>query len=66
MAAVLRAPNHLCYFVCFVALFVSYFVQNGDATVSYDRKEHLDIRTTITHPANWTTFFYLMRLPQRI
>jgi hypothetical protein len=30
-------------------LFVIYFVHNVAATVSYDRKEFLDIRTVITH-----------------
>jgi hypothetical protein len=38
MAAVLRAPNQLCYFVCFFALFVTYFLHNVAATVSYYRK----------------------------
>ena len=47
-AAVLQALNQLCYFVCFFALFVTYFVHNVDATISYDRKELLDIRTAIT------------------
>jgi hypothetical protein len=49
MAAVLRAPNKLCYFVCFFALFVTYFVHNFAAPVSYDQKELLDIRRAITH-----------------
>ena len=39
----------LCYCVCCCALFVTYFVHNVSATVSYDRKEFLDIRTAITH-----------------
>ena len=34
---------------CFLKLFVTYFVHNVAATVSYDRKELLDIRTGITH-----------------
>jgi hypothetical protein len=50
MAAVLRAPNQLCYFVWFFALFVTYFVHNIAATVSYDWKDLLEIRTAITHP----------------
>ena len=49
MAAVLRAPNQLCCFDSFFALFVTCFVHNVDATVSYDRKELLDIRTANTH-----------------
>ena len=49
MAAVLRTPKHLCYFVCVFKMFLTYFVYNVDATVSYDRKELLDIQTAITH-----------------
>ena len=49
MAAVLWALNHPCYFLFFFALFVTYFVHSVAATVSYDRKELLDIRTKITH-----------------
>lgn len=49
MSAVLRAPKQLCVFF---ALFVTYFVHTVSATVSYDRKELLDIRTAIT--SNWT------------
>ena len=49
MAAVLRAPNQLCYYVVFFTLFVTYFVHNVSATLSYDKKELLDIRTAITH-----------------
>jgi hypothetical protein len=45
--AILQAPIVL-FCVCF-ALFVTYLVHNGDATVSCDRKELLDIRTVITH-----------------
>jgi hypothetical protein len=49
LAAVLRAPNQLCYCVCFFTLFVTYFVHIVSATISYARKEHLDIKTVITH-----------------
>ena len=49
MAAVLWSPNQLCYYVGFFPLFVNYFVHNVSATVSYGRKELLDIRTAITH-----------------
>ena len=42
--------NQLCYCVCFFALFLTYFVHNVSATVCYDRKELLEIRTAITHP----------------
>ena len=38
MAAVLRGPNQLCYYVFFSALFVTYFVHNVSATVSYGKK----------------------------
>ena len=57
MAAVLRAPNQLSYFVCFFALFVTSFVHNV-AAVSYDRKELLDIRTEITHLELDKDFFF--------
>ena len=50
LADILRSPNHLCYCVCFFTLFVTYFVHNVSAIVSYDRKDLLDIRTAITHP----------------
>ena len=43
-AAVLSALNQPCYFVCFFALFVTCFVHNVAATVSYDRKELLDLK----------------------
>ena len=43
MAAVLWALNQLCFFVCFFVLFVTYFVHNVVATVSYDRKEVLEL-----------------------
>jgi hypothetical protein len=49
MAAVLQAPNQLCYLLCLFALFLTCFVHNVDATASYDQKELLDIRTVITH-----------------
>ena len=49
MAAVLRSPNQLCYYVFFFMIFVNYFVHNVSATISYGRKELLDIRTEITH-----------------
>jgi hypothetical protein len=44
--------------VCFFALFVTYFVHNVAATVSYDRKELLDIRTAITHLKLEKFFFF--------
>ena len=37
-AAVLRASNQLCFHVGFFALFVTYFVHNVSATVSYSKK----------------------------
>ena len=43
------ALNQPFYFVRFFALIETYFVHNVAATVSYDRKELLDIRTAITH-----------------
>ena len=49
MAAVLRAPNQLCYYVVFFVLFVTYLVHNVSATVSYSKKKILNIRTAITH-----------------
>ena len=49
LSCVLSALNQSCYFVCFFALFVNCFVHNVDATVSYDAKELLDIKTGITH-----------------
>ena len=49
MASVLRVPNQLCYYVFFPALFVTYFVHNISATVSYGKKRPSDIRTVITH-----------------
>jgi hypothetical protein len=49
MAAVLLSLNQPSYFVCFFTLFVTHFVHNVAATVSYDRKELLDVRTAITH-----------------
>ena len=65
MAAVLQATKQLCYFVCFVALFVTCFVHNVYATVSYDRKEILDIRTVISH-LDLDEDFSLMSLTRRI
>ena len=41
MAAVLRSHNQLCYCVCIIALFVTYFGHNVAATVSYGRKSFL-------------------------
>ena len=58
MAANLWAPNQLCYFVCFFALFVTYFVRNVAATVSYDQKELLDSRRAITHLERDKYFFF--------
>ena len=58
MAAILRSPNQLCYCVCLYALFVTYFVHNISATVSYDRKELLDIRTAIIHLVLEEDFFF--------
>jgi hypothetical protein len=55
-AAVLRAPNQLCYYVFIFALFVIYFVCNVSATISYEKKELLDIRTAITHLGLGKTF----------
>jgi hypothetical protein len=43
---VLWALNQPCYFVSFFALFVTCFIHNVGATVSY---EPLDIRTAISH-----------------
>ena len=39
-------------------MFVTYFVHNVAATVSYDRKELLDIRTAITHLEQDESFFF--------
>ena len=58
MAAILRSPNQLCFCVCFFTLFVTYFVHNVSATVSYDRKELLDIRTAITRLELDEHFFF--------
>ena len=57
-AAVLLALNQSCYFVCFFALFVTCFVHNVAATVSYDRKELLNIRTGIVHLKLDKEFFF--------
>ena len=56
-AAILLALNQP-YFVCFFALLVTCFVHNVAATVSYDRKEFLDIRTGITHTKLDEEFFF--------
>ena len=42
----------------FFALSVNYFVHNASATLSYDQKELLDIRTAITHPVLEENFFF--------
>ena len=44
--------------VCFFALFVAFFVHNVSATVSYDRKELLDIMTAITHTVLEEIFYF--------
>jgi hypothetical protein len=49
MAAVLQTPNQLCCCVFCLVLFATYFVHNVSATVSYGKKELLDMRTAITH-----------------
>jgi hypothetical protein len=71
-AAVLSALNQPCYYVCFFALFVTCFVHNVAATVSYDRKELLDIRTGITHFKLDEEFFFnesdardILRMPDQ-
>ena len=58
MAAVLQSPNQLCYCVCFFPLFLTYFVHNVSATVSYDRNKLLEIRTAITHLTLKDHFFF--------
>jgi hypothetical protein len=57
-AAVLSALNQPCYYVCFFALFVTCFVHNVAATVSYDRKELLDIIIAIAHLKMDKEFFF--------
>jgi thymidine kinase len=42
----------------FFTLFVTYFVHNVSATVSYGKKELLDIRTEITHLVLDKYFFF--------
>jgi hypothetical protein len=42
----------------FVVIFVTYFVHNVSATVSYGRKELLDIKTAITHLGLDKDFFF--------
>jgi hypothetical protein len=49
IAAVLQAPDQLCYFVCFFMLVLTFLVQNVSAIISYDRKWLLDIRAAITN-----------------
>ena len=46
---VLCIPNQFFIFFRFFALFVTNFVHTVAATVSYDLKELLEIRTGITH-----------------
>jgi hypothetical protein len=55
MAAIVRAPATLCVFF---ALFVTFFVHNVSASISYDRKELLGIRTAITHLGLDKYFFF--------
>ena len=53
MAVVLSALNEPCQFVFFFALFITCFVHNVDATISYDRKKasgHQNCDTTDTQP----------------
>ena len=61
MADVLHSPNQLCYFVIFfefcVTYFLTYWVHNVAATVSYVRKQLLDIRKAITHHGLEINFF---------
>ena len=52
------APNQLCYFVHFFALFITNFVHNVASSVYYDRKELLDIRTEISHLELDNIFFF--------
>ena len=48
-----------CAIMCFYfALFFTYFVHNVSATVSYSKKELLDIRTVITHLGSDKYFFF--------
>jgi hypothetical protein len=61
MAAVLLALNQPCYLVCFFALFFTCFVHIFAATVSYGRKELLDIRIAITHLRLHSVFFSTSR-----
>jgi hypothetical protein len=57
-ATVLLSPNQLCYCVCLFVLFVTYFVHNVSATVTYDRKELLEMRTAITHLVLKENYFF--------
>jgi hypothetical protein len=43
---------------CFITLFITHVVHNVAATVSYDQKELLDIRTAITHLEMDKSFFF--------
>jgi hypothetical protein len=72
MDTVSRSPNQLYYCVYFFKLFVTYFVDNVSATVSYDQKELLDIRAAITHLVMEEDFFfnesdskYLLQTPDK-
>jgi hypothetical protein len=47
IAAILRTPDQLCYFVCVFAMILTFFVHKVSAIISYDWKELLDIRTVI-------------------
>ena len=47
-----------CAILCFFTLFVTYFVHNVAATISYDQKELLDIITAITHLEFDKSFFF--------
>jgi hypothetical protein len=57
MDNVLRYPNQLCYYVGVFRNIYYFFVHNVSATVSYGRKELLDIRTAITHLGLDKSFF---------
>ena len=56
-ADVLRGRNRL-FFCLFVSYFFTNFVYNVTATVSYDRKYLIDIRTAITHHGLAESFFF--------
>ena len=61
IAAILRAPDQLCYFIIIFLLILAVFVHNVSAIISYDRKELLDIRTSITN-LNLDENFYFNEL----